>query len=42
MKNQKGNEMKEIRRKELESGGERIRKIKQDIREEIREKPREM
>lgn len=34
--------MKEIRRKELESGGERIRKTKKRIREEIREKPREM
>ena len=34
--------MKEIRRKELEGGRERIRKIKQHIRKEIREKPREM
>ena len=34
--------MKDIRRKELEGGRERIRKIKQHIRKEIREKPREM
>lgn len=34
--------MKEIRRKELEGGRERIGKIKQHIRKEIKEKPREM
>ena len=41
IKNWKGNETKLTRRKESESGGESIRKIKQCFRE-VREKAREM